>query len=97
MAGRVLAVRVHVDVAEPDARAGAQQFAGIGIEDVGVAPDFVHRPAAAKPGPAPPGTSTPISAWWKMNRPPTVFARARLALLIVDFPDFDRRRRIDPR
>ena len=48
--GRVLPVGVHVHVGEADARAGAQQLAGLGIEDVGVASDFVHRPAADDPG-----------------------------------------------
>ena len=48
VAGRVLAVGVHVDVREAHARAGAQELAGVGIEDVGVAPDFVDGPAAAE-------------------------------------------------
>ena len=52
MAGRVLAVRVHVDVGKADARAGAQQLARVGVEHVGVASDFVHRPAAAEAGDA---------------------------------------------
>ena len=48
--GRVLAVRVHVDVRKTNARAGAQELPGVGTEDVRVAPDFVDRPAAADSG-----------------------------------------------
>ena len=92
MAGRVLPVRVHVDVREADARAGAQQLSSVGIEDVGVAADFVHRPAAdTTRAPLAPGASTAMMRVMEDEEPADGFAAAALPCCVVDFPDFDRR------
>jgi hypothetical protein len=46
MRGGIGAVGVEMDVGEADSRASSDQLASVGIEYVGISPDFVDGPRA---------------------------------------------------